>query len=484
MERKKAVIVGSGFAGLCMAIKLREAGIHDFVLLEKSDSVGGTWRDNHYPGCACDVPSHLYSYSFTKPYDWSRKYAPAPEIRAYLEGVATDYGLRPHLVFGAELIHAEHDGERWSVRTKDGRAWSAELLILGVGGLSRPALPAIEGLEHFEGPSFHSAAWRHDVPLEGRRVGVIGTGASAIQLVPPVAAAAGSLALFQRTPPWIVPKTDRAFTAWERRALQHPAVARLYRAFIYGAQEYRAIAFLGGPRIQRLAERVARKHLEAQVPDPVLRARVTPSYRMGCKRILISNDYYPALARPNVELVTDPIARVEPQGVVTQDGKLRPLDVLIYSTGFAVHDYVGPAVIKNAKGQDLGALWKKGAEAYLGVTVAGFPNLFMLVGPNTGLGHNSIVFMIESQLSYVMGALRHMQARGIQTLELKPEVQARYNEEIAQRLDHTVWATGCQSWYQDARGRNTVLWPGTTLEFRSRTRRFDPESYLSKEARA
>ncbi|MFO0723816.1 MAG: NAD(P)/FAD-dependent oxidoreductase [Myxococcota bacterium] len=481
-ERVKVVIVGSGFAGICMAIKLRELGITDFVILERADALGGTWRDNHYPGCACDVPSYLYSYSFAPSTDWSRMYAESAEIRAYLERVAADFEVKPHLRFQAELSQARWDegSARWEVQTSDGRAWSAEHLVLGMGGLSRPALPNIPGREDFQGPSFHSAAWRHDVVLTDRRVGVIGTGASAIQFVPHVAEAAGRTYVFQRSAPWIMPKRDRPFTPREQRMLKRiPGAATMYRGWIYGSQEIKALGFANGSRMMQLGERLALKHLHEQVKDPGLREKLTPNYRMGCKRVLLSNDYYPAMTRPDLELVTTGIRRITEDGVELIDGTRQQLDVLIYGTGFLVHEYVGRADIRGIGGQSLADLWKKGAEAYLGTTVAGFPNLFVLVGPNTGLGHNSIVFMIESQVRYVVGALEHMRDHGLRTVAVRPEVQAGFNAQLVDRLEDTVWASGCQSWYRDENGRNSTLWPGFTFEFRARTLSFDPESYTA-----
>ncbi len=478
----RVVIVGSGFAGLGLAIKLHEAGITDFVVLEKADSLGGTWRDNTYPGCACDVPSYLYSYSFAPSREWTRMYAESAEIRAYLERVATERGVRGYLRFGAELVRAEHGKRGWSVETADGRTWTSDVLVLATGGLSRPQLPRIPGLDTFAGPSFHTARWRHDVPLAGRRVGVIGTGASAIQLVPHVAREAGQLHVFQRTPPWIIEKSDVEFTPLQRRLLAAvPPAAWLLRGWIYCRHELRAVGFTGGTRLMKLAQRLALRHLHAQVQDPVLRTQLTPRYALGCKRILISNDYYPALTQPHVELVTTPIREIVPQGVVTQDGALRPLDVLVHGTGFAVQEYLGTTEILGAGGVSLRDAWKNGAEAYLGTTVSGFPNLFLLGGPNTGLGHNSVVYMSESQVQYVMGALAHMTAQNVASLDVRPDVQARYNARLAERLQRTVWSSGCESWYQNDQGRNTTLWPGFTFEFRARTLRFDPDSYRAGE---
>lgn len=485
VEHVDVIIVGSGFAGLGMAIALQRRGGERFVVLERADAIGGTWRDNHYPGCACDVPSFLYSFSFAPNVGgsgWSRVYAPQAEIRAYLEGLVDTHQLRPHVRFGAELTQARWDAAaaRWVVTTADGRTFVGGALVLALGGLSRPAMPTIPGLDDFEGTRFHSAAWDHAAPLDGRRVGVIGTGASAIQFVPPVAERAGQLTVFQRSAPWILPKSDRPFSPLERRALAGlPGAAAAYRAWIYGTQELRALAFTEGAWMMRLGRAMALRHLHAQVRDPALRAKLTPDYAMGCKRVLISNDYYPALTRPNVHVETGAIARVVPRGVETRDGRLHPLDVLILGTGFAVHDYVGRADVRGVGGASLAETWRRGAEAYLGTTVPGFPNLFVLVGPNTGLAHTSMVFMIESQIGYVLGALAHRRRAGVAALDLRPEVSRRYNDAIAARLDGRVWSSGCSTWYRDASGRNSTLWPGFTFEFRARTAHFDAASYLA-----
>ena len=481
-ERVGVAILGSGFAGLAMAIKLREAGRDDFVVLEKAHAIGGTWRDNHYPGCACDVPAHLYSYSFAPNPDWSEAYAPQPEIRAYIERVAAQHGLRPFVRFGAEVVSAEldeHDAT-WTVRTADGRSFVADVVVAAGGGLSRPSTPRLPGLERFAGPTWHSAAWDHDVDLTGKTVAVVGTGASAIQFVPRIAPAVGKLHLFQRTPPWVLPRPDHHFTALERTLFRVPAIRWLYRQLLYWRHEARAIPFTLRPEILKWAQRFAIQHLHHQVKDPALRQKLRPDYVMGCKRILMSNDYYPALARSHVEVVTDAIREVTRTGIVTADGTERAVDAIVFGTGFEIHDYLGPLRVVGRDGVELGAAWRRSAEAYLGTTVAGFPNLFTLIGPNTGLGHNSIIFMIECQVRYVMSALRAMREGGYATVEPRPELQRRFNDRIQERLERTVWSTGCKSWYQDAEGRNTTLWPGATAEFMLRTMRFAPSDYLMR----
>ena len=481
-ERVRLVIVGSGFGGLAMAIKLREAGIDDFVVLERAGAIGGTWRDNHYPGCACDVPSHLYSYSFAPNPDWSHAYAPQGEIRAYLERVAAAHDLHRFVRLHAEVLSAELDeaSATWTVRTKDGRSFVGDLLINATGGLSRPAVPRLPGLDRFTGATWHSAAWDHRYPLVGKRVAVVGTGASAIQFVPRLAAVVGRLHLFQRTPPWILPRGDHAYSSLQRLLFRIPPVRWLHRQGLYWRHELRAIPFTRSPTLLRHAEKLAVAHLHAQVADPALRRVLTPDYVMGCKRILLSDDYYPALTRPNVEVVTSGIREVTATGVIDQEGIERPVDAIVFGTGFEVHDYLGPTRVIGRDGAELGARWREHASAYLGTTVPDFPNLFTIIGPNTGLGHSSIIFMIECQVRYIMSALRAMDAGHYVSVEPRADVVQAYNDRLQARFARTVWATGCKSWYQDAHGRNTTLWPGATAEFALRTARFDPASYVLK----
>lgn len=470
------IIVGSGFAGLGLAIALKRAGRDDFVVLEAADALGGTWRDNHYPGCACDVPSHLYSYSFAPNPRWSRVFAPQREILAYLEGCATRYGLHRHIRYGAEVTDAAWDAATatWTVTTRAGARHTARHLALGVGGLSRPAIPAIEGLETFAGPAFHTARWDHGVDLAGKRVAVVGTGASAIQVVPQLAPRVAALDLYQRTPPWVLPKRDRAFTAAERALFAAvPAAARARRAATYWWLEARSLGFTVDRRVMEVARRMGLRHIRRQIRDPALRARVTPDYTPGCKRILMANDYYPALARDNVSLVTDPIARVTADGIVTAAGEARPVDALVLATGFRVTDLVAPMRVRGRDGADLGDAWRERPEAWLGTLVAGFPNLFVLTGPNTGLGHSSMVFMIEAQVQLILRLMGAAEAAGAAAVEVRAEAQRAYNAALAARLQRSVWASGCASWYVDASGHNATLWPGFTVDFWRRTRRPD-----------
>jgi cation diffusion facilitator CzcD-associated flavoprotein CzcO len=470
-----------------MAIRLKQAGMDDFVVLEQAAEVGGTWRDNHYPGCACDVQSHLYSFSFEPWPAWTREFAPQREILAYLRHCADKYGVLPHVRFGARVVRATWDerGGAWTVETSDGRTFVARSLVPGCGPLARPQLPDIPGLASFEGKTFHSSRWDHDVSLAGKTVAVIGTGASAIQIVPSIAAEVGRLHVFQRTAPWLMPKPDGDIPPWKRALFARaPALQRLARARIYWTRELLALGFVVEPRIMKLGEKLGRRYLAGQVADAALREKLTPGYTMGCKRILPTNDYLPALQRPNVELVTDGIAEVRARSIVTKDGNERPVDAIVLATGFEAAEQVAPFEVRGRDGRELNEVWRDGAEAYLGTTVAGFPNLFLLIGPNTGLGHSSMVFMIESQLAYVLGALRTMKDEGLKLVDVLPEAQARYNARLQERLKDTVWMSGCMSWYLTRTGKNTTLWPGFTFEYRLRTRRFDARAYERVSLRA
>ncbi|MDD3762854.1 MAG: NAD(P)/FAD-dependent oxidoreductase [Nevskiales bacterium] len=480
------LIVGTGFAGLGMGIALKKAGIESFTILERADAVGGTWRDNHYPGCACDVQSHLYSFSFEPNPDWTRMFARQPEIRDYLEHCTDKYGLRPHIRFGADIVEARYDESRqlWHVATRDGRRFSARILVSGMGGLSAPMTPALPGIETFAGKSFHSAEWDHGYDLRGKRVAVVGTGASAIQFVPQIQQQVAQLDLYQRTPPWIMSKPDRAIGTRERSLYRRvPALQTAYRNALYWALESRVLGFVISPRIMSLLEHQARAHLRRQVPDPALRARLTPDFTFGCKRVLISDDYYPALTQANVDVITDGIAEVREHGIVTRDGRERPVDCIIFGTGFKAQDPIPRGTIFGRDGVDLTDHWRDGPEAYKGTTVSGFPNLFMIVGPNTGLGHSSMVYMIESQIAYVLDAIRTMRARGWGAVDVDPQRLARYNRGLQAALGKAIWtAGGCKSWYLNDNGRNTTLWPGFTFAFRRQTRRFDATHYRTEAA--
>jgi len=472
------VVIGTGFAGIGMAIALKKAGIEDFVVLERARDLGGTWRDNDYPGCACDIPSMLYSFSFERNDRWSRIYPPQGEIWEYLRRCVERHRIGPHIRFDTDVRGAEYDdaSATWTVRTQHGEL-RTRVIVSGMGPLNRANVPDIPGLQSFAGTVFHSSAWNHGYDLRGKNVGVIGTGASSIQFVPEIAPVAGRLHVFQRTPPWVIPKPDRVVGPLGRTLRRFPPYAWAVRKLIYWLLEVRAYGFTVDPKRLELAERLSLHHLARQVPGAELRAKLTPAYRLGCKRVLLSSDYYPALQRPNVELVTSEIREVQPGGVVTADGVVRPLDALVFGTGFHAADGVAPMSIVGRGGVTLDDAWRDGARAYLGISVAGFPNLFLLIGPNTGLGHNSMVFMIEAQIRYVMSALAHMRRARVPALDVRREVQAGFNAALQRRMARTVWASGCTSWYLDRSGRNTTLWPGFTFVYRFLTRRLDPRKY-------
>ena len=475
------IVVGTGFAGLGMAIRLRQEGMTDFVVLERAGDVGGTWRDNSYPGCTCDVPSHLYSFSFALNPSWSRSFSGQQEIWDYLRACADRYGVRPHIRFQHEMLDAtwDHLRRRWQVRTSRGEL-SCAVLVSATGALSDPSIPDLPGLASFQGTVFHSARWGHGHDLRGRRVAVIGTAASAIQFVPQIQPTVASLTIFQRTPSWILPRSDRDISALERRLYRTvPGLQRLVRAWVYGSREATVPGFVRHPRLMKADELIARAHLRRQIPDPVLRARLTPDYTIGCKRILLSNDYLPALMKANVDLVASGLAEVGPNWVRAADGTRTEVDTIIFGTGFQVTDIPVARRIRGREGRTLADVWSAGRQAHRGTTVIGFPNLFLLVGPNTGLGHSSIIYMIESQVAYTLEALRYLRHTGAAAVEVRPPAQAAYNEIVQSRMDRTVWSVGgCASWYLDAQGRNTTLWPTFSWRFRRATRTFRPEEYL------
>ena len=487
-HRVDHVIIGAGFSGVCAAIKLQEDGERDFVVLERGSDVGGTWRDNTYPGAACDVPSQLYSLSFAPNPDWSSSYSPQAEIQAYIKKVAERSGTLDRFVFDTTVEDAEWDDaeQRWTVRTS-GDTWSARTLIVGAGALSAPKLPEIDGIDTFQGALFHTAQWDHSVDLAGKRVAVIGTGASAIQVVPELQKVVGRLDVYQRTAPWVIPRHDRTYGPLERKALRYvPGLQKLYRAGVYLSKEATVPAFTLWPKISAPAQKQALAHIRKGIADPALQEKVTPHFAFGCKRVLISNDYYPALAADNVDLVTSPIAKVTGSAIVTTDGTEREIDVLVVATGFYTTELPIAERVVGKHGLSLADQWRdSGMAAYKGTTVPNFPNLFFIVGPNVGLGHSSMVFMIESQVSYIRDALRTMRKGGYDAVEVDQSATDRYNAALQGRMKRTVWsAGGCDSWYLDAHGKNTTLWPRSTLDFRRRLASFDPAAYtLSTSAR-
>jgi cation diffusion facilitator CzcD-associated flavoprotein CzcO len=474
------IVVGAGFGGLGMAIQLKKARNASFIVLERANELGGTWRDNNYPGCACDIPALLYSFSFERYVGWTRIYPPQSEILDYLKRAAHKQRVHEHIRFKSELAEARFDEQTgtWAVTLTDGTTLRSRVVVSAMGPLNKPKFPDIPGRESFAGSAFHSSQWDHSLDLNGKNVVVIGTGASAIQFVPQIAAQVSKLVLFQRTPPWIISRGDQAVDKARRIARTRiPLYSWLIRQAIYWMLEVRALGFVVNPQILERAEKDMLKFIERCVPDPVLRAKLTPTYRAGCKRILISDDYYPALQRPNVELLTQGIAEIRPHSVVANDGREITADVIIYGTGFRATEGILPIRIYGAGGIELEDAWRDGISAYLGTSISGFPNLFLVIGPNTGLGHNSMVFMMEAQYRYILGAIDHIKRKNLRAIDIKSDVMLSFNEKLQTRMKDTVWETGCSSWYQDARGKNVALWPGFTFAFRKLTSRFDPTRY-------
>ncbi len=475
----RVAVIGAGFGGLAAAIKLDEAGLGDFVVLERGSDVGGTWRDNTYPGAACDVPSQLYSYSFAPNPSWSRSFSPQPEIQAYIQSVAERSGTLDRFHFDTDVEDATWDEtlQVWRIATSRG-VLTADALVSATGALSDPKNPDIEGFDSFTGEVFHSARWNHDYDLTGKRVAIIGTGASSIQIVPAIAEKVEHLDVYQRTAPWVLPRHDRDYLAVEKLAFAHvPGVQRAYRTAIYWGRECYVPAFTRIPKLATPAKWAALGNIRKGISDPELRKAVTPDFQIGCKRILISNGWYPALDRPNVDLVTEGIAEVTPTGIVTRDGEVRDVDVIIVATGFHTTDLPIAEHVRGRGGVSMAEHFAEhGMQAYKGTTVNGFPNLFLIVGPNTGLGHSSMVFMIESQVAYVVDALTRL-GQG-EALEPTAAAQQAWVDDVQRRMEPTVWATGgCASWYLDDHGRNVTLWPRATFMFRRLLARFDRENY-------
>ncbi len=474
-------IIGAGFAGIGTAIQLRKAGINSFTLFERADEIGGTWRDNSYPGCACDVPSHVYSFSFEPNPGWTRTFAGSAEIQDYLLGLVEKWKLRPQLRLGTEIVDARFDEAAgvWILTTDADEQIRARIVVSGVGGLVDPALPDIKGLESFRGELFHTARWNHEVDITGKKVGVIGTGASAVQVVPSIAAQVETLTVFQRTAAWVMPKGDRVYSeATRRRLARFPALLRLSRFVKYWLSELVGpMVFLDAPRLSRLAEKGSLAHLHRSVQDPELREKLTPRFQFGCKRILISDDYWSTFERENVELVTDAIDEIRPDGIRTRDGAFHELDALVLATGFALGLAAAPFPVTGLGGHSLDDAWKDGAVAYKGMTVAGFPNWFILMGPNTGPGHTSVLVYTEAQIQHLMGAIAKIRRQGLKYVDVRQTAQNAYNEGIQGRMKHMVWSSGCNSWYLSDDGSNHSLYPGFAAEYVARARHFNPSHY-------
>ncbi|HEX3591478.1 MAG TPA: NAD(P)/FAD-dependent oxidoreductase [Pseudonocardiaceae bacterium] len=479
-------IIGAGFGGLGMAMSLRRAGLTDFTVFERADDLGGVWRDNSYPGAACDVPSSLYSYSFAPNRTWPRRYSGQSDILDYLRRTARESGVLDRVRFGTEVLRAEFDEStlRWRLHLADGRTHEADVLVPAVGQLSRPAIPELAGAETFTGATFHSARWDHDTDLTGKRVAVIGTGASAIQFVPRIQPVVGQLTIFQRSAPYIVPKPDRGYLPLHHRLFRTlPSTQTAGRLGTWVTGELLTFALTSAPSLRRLVRSVFRLHLHRQVSNPALRSRLVPDYQIGCKRLLFSNDYLPALDQPNVDVVTEPIDRITPSGVRTSDGHEHPADVIVYGTGFRATEFLMPMRVQGLAGRDLADEWADGAKAHLGITVPGFPNMFLVYGPNTNLGGNSIIYMIEAQCRYIVQAVRRIAALRQSCWDIRPEVARRFDAEMTRRLGDTVWS-GCSSWYREPGGRVSTNWPGLVWEYHRRTARLDPAEFREVKAGA
>jgi cation diffusion facilitator CzcD-associated flavoprotein CzcO len=481
-RRVRIAIIGAGHSGLCMGMRLKQASQHDFVILEKAATLGGTWRDNTYPGASCDAPSYLYSFSFAQKTDWSRRFAWQPELLGYSTELAIRHDLLRHCRFNAEVtsITYDDDANTWTLACSDGSSVVADFVVVGVGQLNRPATPRIAGQDTFPGLQFHSAQWDHAAPLAGKRIAVIGNAASAVQFVPQIAPLADRLTVFQRSANWLMPRKDRLYAPRTQRLLTRlPLLARLYHDaqwFVFGELQLTPLMKQVKP-VQALARWKSLAHLRRQVRDPALRAKLVPAYPIGAKRVLFNDDYYPALSRPNVQLVTDAIESIEPGGVRASTGELHPADVIIYATGFKSTEFLAPMRVTGRGGRDLQQEWARGARAYLGVTVTGFPNFFMLYGPNTNLGHNSILVMIEAQVGYILDALARMQAHGVRRIDVKREVLEAYNRSLQRDLAKSVWAATGASWYKLADGTITNNWPHSTIRYQRLLRAMKLEDY-------
>ncbi len=487
MITKDIVIIGTGFAGMGAAMKLRASGREDFVILEKADDVGGTWRDNTYPGCECDIPSHMYSFSYELNSDWSKSFSSQPEIWAYMRRVADEQGIRSYIDFGVEVTGASWDEGRkvWTIHTTTGEGYEARFIIAGIGGLHIPNIPEIQGADSFGGAQFHSAQWDHSVDLTGKKVVVIGTGASAIQFLPIIAEQVDHLTLFQRTPPWVLPKKDKPTATWRKKAFASvPGAQRAYRNALYWGLEARALGFNGQIKFLPIAQKIAKRNIDKAISDPELRAKLTPDYQLGCKRVLQSNTYYPTFLRDNVELSTDGVKEIVADGVIDANGIKHEADVIIYGTGFHVIDAFDYLDIKGKHGVDLADQFREhGVETYLGMTVNGFPNLYFMLGPNTALGHNSVVFMIEQQTKFIIKMLDEMDKRGAVAVEPTKEAQAAFNVEIQRLVEKGIWTQGgCTSWYLDSHGKNRTIWPKFTFQYWWETRKVDAPDFAWERA--
>lgn len=477
----QVAIIGAGFGGLAMAIRLLQRNIHNFVILEKSNEVGGTWRENQYPGAACDVQSHLYSLSFAPKTDWSKRYAEAPEIFQYIQDVVQQFNLREYCQFNSEVVHTEYHEKdcAWHVALKDGRQLSCQYLVFASGPLHVPQIPHIQGIEKFQGKVFHSSQWDHQYNLNSKVVASIGTGGSAIQYIPEIAPTVKQLYVMQRTAAWVIPRDERKYLALEKKIFQRlDWFRKLHRARLYWSNESRAIPIMQ-PNVMKYTQKLAEAFIRFQVKDKQLAQKLTPDYIMGCKRILVSNKYFPTFNRDNVELVTDAIQELTADSIITKDGKMRKIDCLIYGTGFITDPriYLQPFSCIGEHGVELKQAWKDGAESYYGISHKGFPNLFQLLGPNTVLAHNSVIFMIESQVDYILQMMDLVAQSQSNAIVVKDQVQDQFNHDVQDMLNNTVWQSGCVSWYQQEGGKNFALWPTYTWKYWLKTKSLHPSDF-------
>ncbi len=482
-------IIGTGMGGLCAAMQLLRNNIDNFILIEKEREFGGTWRDNIYPGCACDVPSHFYSFSFEGKPDWSRIYPPRDEIFDYMTGLAAKYGLYEKTQFNTEITEANYNEatQKWQLTTAGGETLETDIVITGLGQLNRPKTPKIKDQRKFNGITFHAAQWQYETDLTGKRIGVIGNGPSAAQFIPEVAKEAGHLTIFQRSPCHVVPRNDREYNRIEKFLFKYvPGLRKLYRGMIYWTLEKNFNIFNRGNKsnfwiklfsMGGTLEEAIETHFDEQIEDKALRKILKPDYPIGCKRVVISDDYYPTLQRDNVSLVVDGIKQFTANGIKTINGDEHNLDVIIYGTGFESTDFLAPLYITGKQGKDLNTTWRQGAEAYLGITMPDFPNFFMLYGPNTNLGHNSILFMLECQVNYIIGAIKSLSTHHASSMSLKPEKMQEFGKHLKARLETSVWAADCQSWYKNEHGKITNNWPDFTYLYREATQQFDAAAY-------
>ncbi|MEX0644754.1 MAG: NAD(P)/FAD-dependent oxidoreductase [Parvularculaceae bacterium] len=484
--RPKIAILGAGFSGMGMAIALKEHGFEDFTIYEKADDVGGTWRENTYPGVACDVPSHLYSFSFDPNPNWTRRYSPGGEIWDYMKVCARKHGLYERTQFGKKVSSIRHDGARWTIEFADGTKAEADIVVSGLGGLHEPNIPDFPGRALFKGPIFHTAQWRHDVDLAGKRVAIVGSAASAVQVVPEIAPKVSHLDIYQRTANWVFPQQSYGYAEWLKRVFRAaPFTRRLYRAFYFNLLETRHFVMRGDDNfMKRRIYKLVARHLESLVADPELRRKITPAYPIGCKRILVSDDYLPAIQCENVDIVVSGIERFEEGGIRTKDGALRAADIIVLATGFRPFNLLESIEVKGAGGKTLRETWSHGVTAHRTVAVPGFPNFFMLLGPNSGLGHNSVILMIEAQVKYVMQLIKAMAARGAASVEPTLEAAAAYDERLQRDRADRVWAAGCGAWYVDAAGRNFTLYPHNVRTYLKEMKAPDFSEYAFEAARA